>query len=187
MEVFLTDVIALNITTRTSETGTNYQKLKILSPLLCHFCCSLPSRWVSPAQPAGAVPSLAGRWAGSDPPTGNKRPEQTFLLGQRNPSSNATLLHQLKYLILLVLVQELTAVPLNSLCSYITVFICILKHTKRFEKLVELLPNGYSFWILSHVVMDHCLIVVEDTVLDIIQTINIFHSCMHLQTTINHH
>lgn len=51
------------------------------TPLLCCFCC-FHVQTACRAQPAGGGPSQAGTWAGTDPPEGSTRPEQTSLLGQ---------------------------------------------------------------------------------------------------------
>lgn len=168
----------LNITSRTSETGKNSSKLfgrrhtSLTSPLPFLL---FPSFVVSFSSTASRCRAFSGWKVSRYRSTKRKQTAwANFSTGTEKPIKQCH-------------TTALNAVQLNSLSlQNHNSFICILKHTKRFEKLVEFLPNGYSFWILSHVVMDHCLIVVQDTVFDIIQTINIFHGCMHLQTTINY-
>lgn len=179
--IFPTYVITLNITTRTSETGRNNQKLKLFG----RSCTSLtsplpfllfPSLTVSFSSTASRCSAFSG-WKVSRYRSTNRKQTAWANLSSRTEKPIKPC-H--------TTAPDTFGARARTHCNTITVFICILKHTKRFKKLVELLPNGYSFWILPHVVMDHCLIVVEDTVLHIIQTINIFHSCMHLQATIHY-
>lgn len=50
----------------------------------------------------------------------------------------------------------------------------LARHTKRFQKLVELFSDADRIRELPHVIVDDSLIVVQETIFNIIQTINIF-------------
>lgn len=54
------------------------------------------------------------------------------------------------------------------------------QHTKRFQKLIELLPDRNGFWVLPHMIVDNGLIVVQQTIFNIIQPIDIFGGCVNL-------
>lgn len=140
--------------------------IKQILPLLCHSCCFLAQR-VCPTQPVDGAPSLVGRWGGTDPQAGSKRPEQTFLQGQIAELLHAKLKTDTYY--------KSTNLPIEFEESKVP------QHTKWFKKLVQLLSYGDGFRVLSHMIVDDGLIVVQRTVFNIIQPINVFCWCVNLR------
>lgn len=79
---------------------------------------------------------------------------------------------------------SLRSLVLNLLVNLKLIVPCIiwaLQPTEWFQKLVESLSYAYGLWELPQVVVDDCLIIAKQTILNIIQTICIFCCGVNLQ------